>query len=347
MTPRERWLAVLEHRLPDRVPLDYWGTPEITEKLIQHLSCSTRQEMLKKLHVDYVVHLGARYRGPQLPADTDIFGVRVRNVAVLGGEYPETIFNPLAGYQSLTEIEANYTWPNLDIWDFGVIPDQLAGSEEYIVQGGGSEPFLTYKDLRGQEQAMIDLVEHPDIVEYCLEKLFDLSYGYTQRILETARGRVDLCYIAEDLGGQRNLLFSPAHIRRFLFPGMRRMIELTHSAGARVFHHDDGNLTRILPELVDLGIDLLNPLQWRADGMDRAWLKSAFGDRVVLHGAMDNQYTLPFGTLEQVRQEVRDNLRILGAGGGYILAPCHNLQPITPVENVLAMYQTAYDEGWY
>ena len=124
------------------------------------------------------------------------------------------------------------------------------------------------------------------------------------------------------------------------------MIDLAHEAGAYVFHHDDGNVTRILPELVELGIDLLNPIQWRADGMDRDGLKRQFGGRIVFHGAVDNQYTLPFGTVEEVRQEVRDNLRILGEGGGYILAPCHNIQPITPLENILAMYETAYEEGW-
>jgi len=120
---------------------------------------------------------------------------------------------------------------------------------------------MIYKDLRGQEQALIDLVEHPDIVQYCLDILFELAYQNTLRTLETIPGKVTVTYIAEDLGGQTNLLISPHHIREFLFPGMKRMIDLTHSAGAYVFHHDDGNITRILPELVDLGIDILNPIQ--------------------------------------------------------------------------------------
>ncbi|GAB4456420.1 MAG: hypothetical protein Kow00120_25730 [Anaerolineae bacterium] len=91
---------------------------------------------------------------------------------------------------------------------------------------------------------------------------------------------------------------------------------------------------------------LLNPIQWRTKGMDRAALKRDFGDRVVFHGGMDNQYTLPFGTVAEVRQEVRDNLRILGEGGGYILAPCHNIQANTPPENIVALYETGYAEGW-
>jgi uroporphyrinogen decarboxylase len=98
--------------------------------------------------------------------------------------------------------------------------------------------------------------------------------------------------------------------------------------------------------MLELGIDVLNPIQWRSKGMERGALKADFGDRLIFHGAMDNQYTLPFGTVEEVRQEVRDNLRILGAGGGYILAPCHNIQPVSPPENIVAMYEEGYACGW-
>jgi uroporphyrinogen decarboxylase len=97
--------------------------------------------------------------------------------------------------------------------------------------------------------------------------------------------------------------------------------------------------------MIDAGIDMLNPIQWRSRGMEREGLKKDFGDQVIFHGAMDNQFTLPFGSIEDVRKEVADNISILGAGGGYILAPCHNIQPVTPVENVIAMYETALELG--
>jgi uroporphyrinogen decarboxylase len=95
-----------------------------------------------------------------------------------------------------------------------------------------------------------------------------------------------------------------------------------------------------------VGIQALNPIQWRSKGMQREDLKRDFGDRLIFHGAVDNQYTLPFGSVAEVRQEVQDNLRILGAGGGYILAPCHNIQPVSPPENIVAMYQAGYAYGW-
>jgi uroporphyrinogen decarboxylase len=173
-----------------------------------------------------------------------------------------------------------------------------------------------------------------------------LAYEDTARIYEQIPDLVLLSYVAEDLGGQTDLMFSPDHIHKFLLPGMRRLIDLAHQAGVYVFHHDDGNCRRIIPDMISAGIDILNPIQWRIPGMEREALKQEFGKRLIFHGAMDNQKTLPFGSPEEVRREVLDNLNILGKEGGYILAPCHNIQPITPVENIIAMYESGYELGW-
>jgi uroporphyrinogen decarboxylase len=347
MTPRERWLAVLQRRLPDRVPLDYWATEEVNRSLMAHLGCSSKAEMLKKLHVDFIVDIVPRYVGPALPPGRDVWGIGYRDVTYAGGVYAEAVERPLAGYNTLEEIRRNHTWPQPDWWDYSGVAEQVRGFEDYPIGGGGSQPFMIYKDMRGHERALMDLRECPDLAHYCIDQISEVFYQGTVRAFEALPGRIMLTYVDEDLGGQKDLMISPAQIREFLFPGMRRMIELGHQAGAYIRHHDDGAIRRILPELIALGIDLLNPLQWRAEGMDREFLKREAGPHVALHGGMDNQYTLPFGSVAEVRQEVRDNLRILGQGGGYILAPCHNLQPITPIDNILAMYETAYGEGWY
>ena len=123
-------------------------------------------------------------------------------------------------------------------------------------------------------------------------------------------------------------------------------MDLAHQAGAYVFHHSDGSIRKIIPRMIEAGIDILNPIQWRCAGMEREPLKRDFGDRVVFHGGVDNQYTLAFGTTAEVEQEVLDNIRILGRGGSYILAPCHNIQAISPPENIVTMYDTAYAHGW-
>lgn len=347
MNPRERWLAVLNREKPDRLPMDYWATPEVDQILMKYLGCNDRDTMLQKLHVDYVVRVRPEYVGPALPADTDVFGCHKTAIEHETGIYIETDFHPLATYKSVAEIEANYTWPNPDWWDYSGIPTQIAGKRHYPIEGGGSEPFMTYKDLRGGEQAIMDLIRNPDIVHYCLDKLFDLAYTETLRIYEQIPDQVLLSYIAEDMGAQQNLLYAPKHIHEFLLPRMKRIIQLAHEAGVYVFHHNDGAIRQILPDMIEAGIDILNPIQWQLNGMDREKLKQDFGDQVIFHGAVDNQYTLPFGSPDAVRQEVLDNIRILGEDGGYILAPCHNIQAVTSPENILVMYETGYEYGWF
>ena len=345
MSPRERWLAVLKRETPDRVPMDYWATGEATEKLCKSLGCS-ESEAMKRLHIDRPFSVGPKYVGPPPKEGCDIWGVRRENVFYGTGHYAEAVSAPLAGFQSVEEIEANYTWPQPDWWDYSEIPDQVKGHEHEPILGGGSEPLLQYKMLRGEEQAFVDLVENPEIVHYALDKLFELAYQNTLRIFETIPGKVVITYVAEDLGGQDRLMYSPAQIREFLLPRMKRMIELTKQNGSYVFHHSDGAVREILPELIEAGIEVLNPIQWRCPGMEREGLKRDFGDKLVFHGGVDNQYTLPFGTVEEVRQEVLDNYRILGENGGYILAPCHNIQAVGPAENIVAMYETGYEYGW-
>jgi uroporphyrinogen decarboxylase len=345
MSPRERWQAAIDHRRPDRVPMDYWGTAEATQNLCRHLGC-TADEAFDRLHIDRPFTVAGRYVGPALPDNQNVFGVRTRPVSYGAGTYREFVHHPLAAFHSVEEIEANYTWPQPDWWDYRHLSETIRGHEHQPIRGGGSEPFLLYCALRGMEQAYMDLVLNPPLVHYCLDKLFDLAYEDTRRIFEAIPGQVMITYVAEDLGSQESLLFSPTQMKKFLFPRMKRMIDLTHEHGSHVFTHSDGAIRPVIEDLIALGTEVLNPIQWRCAGMEREALKRDFGARLTFHGGMDNQHTVPFGTVDDVRQEVLDNLRILGAGGGYILAPCHNIQSVTPPENIVAIYETGYANGW-
>jgi uroporphyrinogen decarboxylase len=345
MSPRERWLAVLNRKKPDRVPMDYWATPEATAKLLKACGCADEASLFRKLHIDRPVTVVPAYVGPAVPDDADVFGCRYRDMRYATGVYRECIHHPLAEFATLEELKKGYRWPSPDWWDCTALPAQVAAFPDAPVRGGGSEPFLTYKDLRGGEQAFIDLIENPEIVHYCLDRLYDLAYEGTRRIYEALPGQVNISYVAEDMGSQDDLMYSPAQIREFFIPRMKRMIDLAHQAGVFVFHHSDGGVRRIIPDMIQAGIDVLNPIQWRCGGMEREGLKRDFGERLIFHGGVDNQRTLPFGTVDDVRAEVRDNLSILGAGGGYILAPCHNIQAVSPAENIVALYETGYHIG--
>jgi uroporphyrinogen decarboxylase len=346
MTPLERWQAVLARQKPDRIPMDYWGTPETTRLLIKHLKCYNRWQMYRKLHIDILYRVEPDYRGPSIPRNYDVFGCRYRTVRYGPGMYKENISHPLARYRSVKEIEANYTWPNPDWWDYSNLGKKLKGKEKFPITAGSYEPFLIYKKLRGEEQAFVDLIKNPEIVRHCLQRLFQLGYQEFTRSFDRLQEKIFCSFVSEDMGGQQDLMISVDCIREFLLPHMKKLIELTHQAGAYVFHHSDGSVRRIIPTMIASGIDILNPIQWRCANMDRRRLKKDFGHQVIFHGGVDNQRTLPFGTVQDVRQEVIENLRILGDAGGFILAPCHNIQPITPVANILAMYETGYEMGW-
>lgn len=342
MTARERWLAVLRRETPDRIPMDYWTTVEAHQKLLNYLKCNSDDELYARLHIDRPFRVSGKYIGPKLSADYDIYGCKQAVVDYGTGSYCECASNPLAQYETVEEIKQNYQWPNPDWFDYSDLPKMIIGKESRPIQGGGSEPFLIYKNLRGQEQAMIDLLLYPEIVDYCLDQLFEIAYQNTLRIYEAIPNQVMISYVAEDMGAQDGLMFSKDLINQFLIPRMKRMINLVHSAGAYVFHHNDGAIRDIIPDMIKAGIDVLNPIQWPCKGMEREGLKADFGNQLIFHGAVDNQQVLPFGSVQDVIKEVQDDIRILGAGGGYILAPCHNIQAVSPPENIVAMYDTAY-----
>jgi len=346
MTPKERWLAVVNREKPDRIPMYYRATGEATAKLLEYMNCQNTAEMFDRLHIDRGAGVGARYVGPSIPAGENMYGCRYTSIQYDGGTYSECVGHPLADYETVAEIERNYTWPSVDWFDYSDISKQTEGVEDRVISGGGSEPFLTYKHLRGEEQAYMDLILHPDIVHYCMEKLYGFCYENTRRIYEQIPGKVMVTSVAEDMGSQEGLLYSKEHLHQFFFPYMKKMIDLAHETGALVNTHSDGAIRDLIPDLIEMEVDIINPVQWRCKGMEREGLKRDFGDKLIFEGAMDNQYTLPFGSVEEVRQEVRDNIRILGEGYGYILTPCHNIQVVGPAENVVAMYETGYEEGW-
>ncbi|HTS68794.1 MAG TPA: uroporphyrinogen decarboxylase family protein [Terriglobia bacterium] len=347
-TPRERWLALMEGKDPGQVVSDYWGTAEVTARLCQELGCVSERALWDRLGVDKLVLLGPTH--PLAKEDTwhiqslwSIWHVEVTNISYGDGlgSYEEAVTNPLAKAETAADVE-RFDWPDPNLFDTAGMRAKCEAWDGYPILGGCYEPFYLYCRLRGMEQALADLVGNPAVAEAALERIFYIHESVIRRSLEAARGLIDFIYVAEDLGTQSTLLMSPASFRRFLKPWMRKMAEMAHSLGVKVMHHDDGAIRPLLPELIEIGIDVLNPIQWRCAGMEREGLARDFGRALVFHGGVDNQFTLPFGSPDDVRQEVSENIRIFRQGRGYIVAPCHNLQPNTPTANILAMYEAVH-----
>ena len=342
MTSRERWRAVLERQSVDRLPCDIWATDEVFEKLYAELDCKDRWEVIDKLGIDAPYTVGPQYAGPSVPEGYNIWGLRYQTVDYGAGTYGEVTEHPLANAENVRDIE-NHNWPSPDWNDYSTIKDQLKQHSHRPIKAGHIEPFLLYCQLRGLEQAMMDMVESPEMIECAFDHIFYFETKNFERILEQADGRIDIATTAEDLGSQTGPLFSIDCFRRFHRPRFQKYMDLAKQAGCFIFYHTDGASRIFIPDLIELGINILNPIQWNCPGMEREGLKADFGDKLVFHGGVDNQKILPFGTTEDVRNEVIRCFETMGIGGGYICAPCHNLQPNTPVENILTMYETIHE----
>lgn len=349
LTARHRWLALLAGKTPGKVLCDYWATAEVTNRLLRELGCATERALFERLGVDKLVLLGPSH--PLAKEDTwhtqslwSIWHVEVTNISYGEGlgSYEEAASNPLGKAETAADVD-KFDWPDPAMFDYEGMRAKCAAWQGYPILGGCYEPFYLYCRLRGMEQALTDLADNPSVAEAALERIYQIHECIIRRTLETARGLIDFIYVAEDLGTQNTLLMSPATFRRFLKPAMRRMIDLAHSLGVKVMHHDDGAIRPLLPDLIEIGIDVLNPIQWRCPGMDREGLARDFGKFLIFHGGVDNQHTLPFGSAEDVKREVADNIRIFSKGKGYIVAPCHNLQPNTPTANILALYEAVHE----
>ena len=188
---------------------------------------------------------------------------------------------------------------------------------------------------------MIDLITEPEIIDVALDKIEKHQTEMMKRFFDVAGDSIDMVFLSDDMGSQESLLFSTDMWDRFLKDRMKRWCDFIHSYNKKVFYHSDGACEPLLKRLIDCGIDLFNPIQHVCPGMDMANLKKNYGDRLIFHGGVDNQKVLPYGTAQEVREEVLNCMATLGKNQeGYICCSCHNIQPSTPLENILTLINT-------
>ncbi len=316
---------------------------------MRHCGVATMLAVYDCLDIDGIVGISPRYIGPR-PRREEAYwenewGMGYRSQAYGTGAYDEQVRYPLAEAETIDDLEA-YAWPSPDWYDYSVLPERAAACAGRAVECGYTSLNYYHLQLRGQELALMDPVLRPEFTHHLLRRLSDFFTEYHQRCFEAARGLIDTTQVTDDWGGQNGLLMSPRVFDEFFSAPTQRAIDLARAYGIHVFHHDDGDMRALLPRLADMGIEILNPLQWRCGDWDLAALKSEYGRHLCFHGGVDNQVTLPFGTTAEVRAEVRWLIDLLARDGtGFILAPCHCIQPVTPVENILAMYEEAHAYG--
>lgn len=382
MTSRERVLAALNHRQPDRVPidlggfqtgihikayqnlLDYWGLQEKIQVLdpVQQLA-KPSETVLKRFHVDirYITSkvpqgfdgsIKTHRRSGRIWHDlTDEFGV-VWSMPDDRPLYMDISHHPLAD-ASIDDLKM-HPFPN------GGDPSRFAGLREevsilrqntpYAVSTGiGGVVYETCWYMRGLEQWYMDMVQNPVFCETLLDRMLAYWMDYYTAFLREVGDLVDIVMLGDDLAGQDGPLFNPMFYRKVVKPRQKKLVQHIKSlTAAKIWYHTCGSCRMYIPDLLDNGIDILNPIQVGAAGMEPAQIKRDFGDKLVFWGgAIDSQHILPFASPQKVREEVRRHLEIFKPGGGYVFNNIHNIQAEVPAENIIALYEAAYEYGFY
>lgn len=346
MTPRERVQAAFAHKQPDQTPCDYFATPEIQQALLSHFRISDDAALLDILGTD-IRSVNPPYIGPPLPSFDDrstmnIWGIRKRPLPNEYGDYMEPINFPYAGWATIEEAE-RFAWPDPDLFDYRAVKSLCDRYPDHaIVTGSFSvQDFINGIAFgRGVEQTLIDIATDDPVFLYILEKRHRFYMQLVSRTLEAAEGRIDLVLCGDDFGTQRGLLISPQTFDRLFSDRKAEFFAMVHAHGARVTHHCCGSSAALFPRFIAIGMDAVQTIQPRAAGMDPYTLKAQFGQDITLHGAVDAQGWLQAATPADIRREVLSLIDQVGRDGGFILSPSHNIQPDTPLSNVLALYRT-------
>jgi len=329
---------------PDRPPAQIYMTPEIQERLTKHFG---ERSIHDALGIDFR-GVGPVWRGPiKEPHDGihyDIWGAGYRPVRNEFGTYDEACDLALARIETMEDVE-HYPWPNVDDYDFSTVEEQCDRYAEFAVclGGAGSPDILNGVSRgRGMEQVIVNIVTGDEVGMAVIDRRVDFMYEMLKRGLEAANGKVDILCLGEDCGNQNGRMFSPETFDCVFVPRLKRFYDLAHEYGAKAMMHSCGDNYEIIPTFIEMGLDILDAMQPEPAGMNPEALKRAFGGRIAFCGLISTQHTLPHCTEEDCRREARHRIDVIGRGGGYIFAPAHCIQPDTPLENVLAIYDELY-----
>lgn len=372
MKPRDRFHKTVNHEEPDRVPIDYWTTSAAYRNLRDHLEITAEEdqewgimeawkiseEMLRRLHVDFrrvYMNPSSSFEMKTYPdgsTDTE-YGFRGKYI----GLYWEVTYFPWAEFTEVEQIE-EYPWPDADD------PSRMEGVVEwakylheetdYAVVGMVGGPWGVFEIcehyLRGFDKFLIDLGQRTKLAEAMMDKAMKLALDMNRVLLDEAGNYLDVVQVGDDLGHQDGLIMSPRMYRKLVKPRHKRIYSDIHKRAphVKILYHSCGAIEPMINDLIEVDVDILNPIQPLAKGMESSSLKDKYGDRLTFHGGIDLQRAMSErGTSDDLRNEINTRLEALAPGGGYILAPAHNIQPDSTPEKILEMYDYAEKKGRY
>jgi len=357
MSHRERFFKAVNHQKPDRVPVDYAVRPDVGKNLINYLGLKNAEELYQKLGIDFRklflkenhpefnervkenhkkmnITNGANVIYHEDGSKEDAWGVITRTSE--DGRYNEWVSGPFVDNMDLD----SYKWPDMSIYesleDFRKRVDVYEG--KYVIHGVLNNPFKTCWNLRGMENYLCDMMIEPDFAKELMKRVTEYEIFKGLRLIEAG---CDILGISGDIAMQDRLLVNPRAWREIDKPNFARMVQKFKEAKPDIviYFHSDGNLEEVIPDLIEVGVEIINPMQ--PECMDLVKIKKLYGDKFIMHGTISIQRTLPFGTVDDVRNEVLHRIKYLGENGGLILAPSNHVQPDTPMENIIEIYRAA------
>lgn len=341
MTHRERQLATIRHEATDRISVDaiciengaqiaeYLGIPE--------------DAVLDRLGIDGRIIFAGNYLGT-IPVDERGEPLSAWGTST-GNDYGTAHYSPLAAADTVAAVEGYRWWPDAAKIDYHAAAEAARDcARQYATRGPYWLPlFCQVCELMGMEEAMMKMLSEPAVFEAALERVFQYTLDYCTRLLDVCGDALDIFYLGDDFATQRGLMIPPASWRQFLKPRYAQLFSLAKARGKFVWFHSCGDITSILPDLIDIGVDVWETVQLHALPMTPAELKRAYGQQMTFFGAISTQ-RLPFATPEDIRAEVRQTIAALGKNGGYICGPDHHIKPDVPAVNAVTLFDSAM--GW-
>jgi len=382
MNSRERLQHALTHQEPDRIPFDlgatvltsihhksyralrnYLGLRDIEPKIVDIFQqIVTVDDDVRNILKCDVMDVAPRSSGTfQIDLKDmegysyfyDEWGIGWK-MPKDGGWYYDMFDHPLKDAETISEIE-QYNWPDpLDDGRFEGMAERAAYAAQVEKQGvfiGGLSAGIMEMAawMRGFDRYFTDFASNEKLLVALMRKVMELKMAYWDRALSLVGDNVDAVNEADDFAGQFKMLISPAMYRRIVKPLHKELFDFIHSrTKAKLFFHSCGSIRPVIPDLIEIGVDILNPIQVSATGMDSAELKQEYGNDIVFWGGgIDTQRVLGNGTPEDVREDTKRRIHDLAPGGGFVFATVHNIQGNVPPENIMAMWETLQEYGTY
>jgi uroporphyrinogen decarboxylase len=336
---RERVLATIRNQKTDRVPYDFWAENATLEKIYHTFGHRDIDRILKEFNVD-IRHIEAKM--PQEENHGNFFqnfwGERYIYKQTEWGPVREDLPGALHDISRFAEIK-RFHWPNPDLFDYSDLKNLCDRNKEFAIMYGFADIWQRPSLVRGMENALRDLLLNPDWVHFLSRKFTDFYKEDYFRAYKASGKKIDIFLIISDLGGQNGPMISLDMFDDFIAPYIKELTDHIHDLGAYVMFHSCGMIFPFLERFIEIGIDIIDPIQPIDKKMSPENLAETFGGRICFHGGIDIQNVLPFGTPDDVKREVNKYADILGKNGGYICCPAHLFQPDIPVENIAAFYE--------